>query len=128
MEKLSPLEKYKIIQPIIDHEVTALEIEKKVGIPARTLLFWVKNTSHAVIKDLKEKIARIKGIYRCISKDLVDIVRAFCITKTSLVNFRYPSQVSIIAKSQSFQIPSYDAIYNIVKDINPRLVTLAIEG
>ncbi len=128
MEKLSPLEKYKIIQPLIDHEVTALEIEKKVGIPARTLLFWVNKYRSCGYKGLARKNRSDKGNYRCISKDLVDIVTGFALQKPPLLISAIHRKISIIAKSQSFQIPSYDAIYNIVKDINPRLVTLAIEG
>src|SRR5271157_5451435 len=128
MKKFTPLEKYKIIQPIIDREVTALEIEKKVDIPARTLLNWVKQFKTDGYKGLERKSRSDNGNLRSISKDVAEIVRAFALQKPPLLISAIYRNVAIIAKRESFQMPSYDTIYNIVKDINPKLVTLAIEG
>ena len=85
MEKLSPLEKYKIILPLIDHEVTALEIEKKAGISARTLLYWLKQYKTNGYKGLERKYRSDKGIYRCMSNDITEIVRAFALQKPPLL-------------------------------------------
>ncbi len=128
MKKLSTLEKYKLILPIIACEITCLEQGKEHGIPARTLRHWVKQFNSKGLIGLERKHRSDKGNYRCVNNDLVDLATGLALQKPPLLISAIHRKIAIIAKRWSIEIPSYDTVYNIVKRINPRLLTLAIDG
>lgn len=128
MKKLSPLEKYELIIPVIDGNITFVELEKVYGIPARTLRYWVKKFNSKGLIGLERKQRSDKGVYRRIDDDLVDLTIGLALQKPPSLISAIHRKIAIVAKRKHIEVPSYDTIYNIVKRINPRLLTLAIEG
>ncbi len=128
MKKISSLERYEIIQPILENDASSNEISKLTGIPPRTLRDWVTKFQNGGLPGLERKTRSDKGIYKSISPEMVDLVIGLALQKPPLLITAICRRVSIIAKRKSLSLPSYDTVYRIVKKINPTLITLAIEG
>lgn len=128
MKKLSSLERYKIIQPILENDVSSTEISKLTGIPSRTLRYWVKKFQEEGLAGLERKSRSDRGIYKSISPEMVELAIGLALQKPPLLITAIYRRISIIAKKKSLPPPSYDTVYGIIKKIDPTLITLAIEG
>lgn len=128
MKKLTPHEKYEIIHPILDAEVAATEIARELNLCLATIRYWVKQFKSKGLKGLQRKPRSDRGLYRSISEDLIEITKGLALQKPPLLITAIYRRISIIAKRKDLKAPSYDTVYNIVKSINPGLLTLAIEG
>lgn len=128
MGKLSALEKYRVILPILDSESSAVEIGKEYGIPVRTIHSWLKQFSLFGLNGLERKTRSDKGLHRSISKEMLELVQGLALQKPPLLIKSIYRKIKILAKRKCIEAPSYDTIYKIVKGIDPGLKTLAIEG
>lgn len=128
MEKLSSLDKYRIILPILEREVSATKVSKTKGIPVRTLHYWVKQFSKEGLSGLERTKRNDRGITRLLAPELTELIQAFALQKPPLTISAIHRKISILAQRSDLKALSYGTVYGQVKKISPALLTLAHDG
>ena len=128
MRSYSAIEKYRIIDPILRAEVTMVEVSAEFGIPTRTLRYWKKQFLDQGLSGLERKIRSDRGQYRRISDELLQLTQAMVLQKPALTITTIHQKIKTLAERQSINPPAYGTIYQIVKRLDPALVTLAHQG
>lgn len=68
MEKRSSLDKYRLIHPILEKEISIVQVSKDRGISVRTLSYWIKRfTESGLIGLQKIKRKDIDHVYCLVS-------------------------------------------------------------
>lgn len=128
MEKLSSLDKYRIILPILEREVSATKVSKTKGIPVRTLHYWVKQFSKEGLSGLERTKRKDRGSTRLLAPELTELIQAFALQKPPLTISAIHRKISILAQRSDLKALSYGTVYGQVKKISPALLTLAHDG
>lgn len=128
MEKLTSLNKYRILIPALESEVTLVEISKDQHIPVRTLSNWKRDFLKLGLAGLDRKARTDKGKHRILSLELLEIAKALALEKPPLTISAIHRRMTVLLKKLGQKAPSYETIYSIVKGINPALLLLAHEG
>lgn len=128
MEKRSSLEKHHLIFPIMEREMTMVEVSKSEGIPVRTLAYWVKRFSEKGVAGLHRAKRKDSGISRIMSKELNELIQGMALQKPKLTISAIHRKIVLLSKRSSLKAPSYETVYGIVKEIDPALLTLALDG
>lgn len=127
-ERRKALDKYNIIKPFLFDGVPLVEITKKSNVSYRTLSRWVHLYRKEQLIGLIDKQRSDKGQTRCVKSELTVFVEGMALQNPQ------PSIAAIYRKTKEIAIkngwdnPSYPTVYNIVKNLNPSMVTLATEG
>jgi putative transposase len=122
------LERFHLIRPFIEDGVPLVELAVHHTIALRTLQRWVKQYRSDGMAGLARKNRRDKGISRRLSTPLVELVEAMALETPRRSIATIHRLICDIAANRSEPSPSYHAVYNIVKAMNPALLTLAHEG
>lgn len=127
-ERQQALERYKTIKPHLEEGVKLTTVSKNTKKAYSTLYRWVKAYKSEGLIGLIDKKRTDNGKCRVVNNDLKFFIEGLALQKPR------PSIASIhrktveIAKKNNLKEPSYQTVYNIVKKINPTLITLAQEG
>jgi putative transposase len=81
MEKLTSLEKYRIIEPILQNRVTISAVAKYHDIPLRTLQHWKTVFQRDGISALERKKRSDKNKHRTFPDSIIALVKAFALQK-----------------------------------------------
>jgi len=128
MEKRSSLDKYRLIRPILEKEISIVQVSKDRGISVRTLSYWIKRFKESGLIGLERIKRKDTGIPRLLSSELKDLIQAFALQKPRLSISAIHRKIIVITEKRSIPKPSYETIYSIVKSINPALLSLSHEG
>jgi len=122
------LEKYEIIHPFLDGEITLPELATHHNIGLRSLRRWVKSYREKGLKGLERKVRQTKGQRISINKELENVVEALVLQKPPLTYAAIHRKVVRIAEQKKFTKPTYNVVRDIALNINAGLLTLAHEG
>lgn len=127
-ERQQAYERYKIIKPYFDDGVklSTIATENKVSYP--TLLRWVKRYRTDGLVGLIDKKRTDNGKRRSISDEFQMFIEGLALQKPKLSIASIHRKAIEIAKNNNWRVPSYKTISNIVKSLNPAVVTLALDG
>ncbi len=128
MKSYSSIEKYRFIEPILNGELTATAVSKKLGIPYPTIRYWKKQFVNYGLQGLERKKRNDRGMHRSITDELFQLTQALALQQPAMTVAAIFRKIKIIAEGQSCKPPIYGTIYNIVKNMDPALLTLAHEG
>lgn len=128
MAKLTSLEKYRIIEPILNKRATIVSVSKLHKIPTRTLRHWQTIFNTNGIDGLNRKKRVDSGKQRKIPKIVESYVEAFLLQKPPLSIKNVYLKVAQICKRESLPTPSYNWVYQYSKTISPALLTLSQKG
>ncbi len=124
----SALEKYKIILPYLEKEVSLPQIAKQHSIGLRTLRKWVKSYRDEGLDGLDRKSRSDKDARHYLTKDLQEMIEALALRKTPTTLAFIHRKIVEIAEEKKVKAPSYYLVRNVVKNIDPALIKLAQEG
>ncbi len=127
MKDLSALEKYRIILPILEHEVPATSVAKDLELSVRTVRSWIKNFKSKGLSGLEHKARKDRGVIK-IEPALFEMAKSLALQKPPLTCKSIYRRLIQIADTKSLKPPSYSTIYKAIKSINPALLTLAHQG
>jgi putative transposase len=128
MEKLTSLEKYRIIEPVLQSRASISTVAKYHNIPVRTIQHWKTVFQREGINALERKKRSDENKNRVFPDSLVELVKALALQKppTSVSNIH--RRIQSVCKKDSLPSPSYHWVYQQVKSIPPNLLTLAQKG
>jgi len=127
-ERSRALERYRILQPCIEHDMPLTHVARHHGMPLRTVQRWLaqyrrdgfvglarrqrsdRRQSHGLLPELKQMI---EGLALRTPPPSVALVHR---------------QVRDAALRNGWSVPNYYRVYRVIKQLDPALVTLAHDG
>lgn len=128
MEKLTSLEKYRIIEPILQNRAAISAVAKYHNIPIRTLQYWKTVFLRDGISALERKKRSVENKHRTFPESIVGLVKAFALQKPPMSVSNIHKRIQTICRKDSIAFPSYHWVYQQTKAISPDLLTLAQKG
>ena len=128
MAKRTPLDKHRLILPILERQVPLSGVSRSEGIPARTLRHWVKQFSERGLSGLGRAKRKDSGSPRILSQELTELIQGLALQKPPLAISAIHRKATVLCSRSASKAPCYGTVYSIVKKINPALLTLAHEG
>ena len=127
-QRTEALERFQIIQPFLEQGVTLSSIAREKGYPLRTLQDWVKPYRETGLTGLLRLPRLDRGKRRGMPTDMQQLIEGLALQKPKRTVATIYRRVGEIAQEQGWPSPSYSRVYDIVRKLDPALVTLAHEG
>ena len=115
------------IRPHVLHGVSLTELARNTGIPLRSLQRWSARYRAAGISGLARGRCSDAGKRR-LASDLVAVIEGLALGKPRLSAAAIHRRISAMAAAQAWPLPSYAAVYEITRALDPALITLAHDG
>ncbi len=125
---LSALDRFRIIQPHLENNVSLSKLAKDHHKGKRTLQYWVKAYRQEGLVGLQRKSRSDKGVAISISLIARQVIEALALQKPPLPISAIHRKVTKIAKAQQWQVPTYRVVRFVIQQLNPGLKLLALEG
>src|ERR1700674_3087802 len=122
------LERFRIIQPCLEQDRSLSLIAKNAGIPYRTIHRWMTQYRRFGLVALARKGREDRGKRRALSPRLLEIVEALALETPPLPIAAIYRRICQIAQHTGCAVPSYDVVYEVVRQVPAGLLTLAHEG
>lgn len=121
--------RFTIIRPALEDGITAAQVARTQNIPASTVRRWMKQYRDKGLAGLADVKARSdKGKTRRLPADAITLVEGLALQSPRRSMAAIHRQVVAIATEQGWKPPSYDRVRQIIKNLEPALVTLAHQG
>src|SRR6266567_3605999 len=127
-QRAQALERFAIIRPAVDKEVTQAQVARTHQIPASTVQLWIKRYREKGLAGLANAARSDKGKSRRLPTDAVGFIEGLALHTPPRSMASIHRQVVEVAKKQGWKPPSYDRVRQIIKSIDPALVTYAHQG
>jgi putative transposase len=121
-------ERFEIIRPALEEGVTQAQVARAHNIPASTVQSWIKRYRDKGLAGLANEGRSDKGKSRRLPKDAVGLIEGLALQTPPRSMASIHRQVVEIAEKQGWKPPSYDRVRQIIKSIDPALVTYAHQG
>ncbi len=125
---LSALERFQIIQPFLEDEISLPKIANHYGYHLSTLKRWIKKYREQGLSGLDRKMRADKGKRQQITEELEQLAEALILNKPPISLAAIHRKISKVAKTKGQIVPSYRVIWDIAQKIDPALVVLAHQG
>jgi putative transposase len=121
--------RFTIIRLALEDGVTAAQVARTHTIPAPTVRRWMKHYRERGLAGLADAKTRSdKGKSRRLPADAIPLVEGLALQTPRRSMAAIHRQVVAIATEQGWKPPSYDRVRQIIKNLDPALVTLAHQG
>lgn len=127
-ERSEALESYRIIKPFIEDNIPLVKVAEESSKSYRTLLRWVDKYRKYGLSGLATKRLADSGRHRKVKDELKLFIEGLVLTKPKPSIAAIYRNVVSLSKQKGWHTPGYKTVYNIVKNIDPALITLAQEG
>lgn len=126
-ERAAALQRYKLLRPHIEGGVPLPVLVRSNGVPLRTAERWVAQYRAHGLAGLARKPRRDAGKRR-LPDQLVRLIEGLALRRPPIPIAAVHRQAITVAKQQNWPTPSYSAVYEVVRDLDPGMMTLAHEG
>ena len=121
-------ERFTIIRPALDKEVTQAEVARTHQLSLRTVQRWIKRYREQGLAGLADSARSDKGAPRSLPQTAIRLIEGLALQTPPRSAASIHRQVTAIATEQGWKVPSYARVRQIIKNLDPALVTLAHEG
>jgi putative transposase len=122
------LERFKTIRPFLEEGIPLLTLAQQHDMSTRTLQRWVRQYQQGGLVALCRKPRADTGTHRAFSPELVEVIEALALQIPRLSVATISRQVAALATQRGLVAPSYDRVYDIVRQMDPAILTLAHQG
>ena len=126
-ERNRAFERFEILRPSLEQGVPLARVARDRGLALRTARRWAAQYRREGLAGLARKGRSDRG-KRHLSDKLRQAVEGLALKKPPLSAASIHRQAITLAESLGEEAPGYDAVYSLVRDLDPGLVTLAHEG
>jgi putative transposase len=121
-------ERFEIIRLALEEGVTQAQVARTHKIPSNTVQSWIKRYRNKGFAGLANEGRSDKGKSRRLPTDAVGLIEGLALQTPPRSMASIHHQVVEIAEKQGRKPPSYDRVRQIIKSIDPALVTYAHQG
>lgn len=124
---MDEMQRWKILRLHIEDGITLTDLARTTGVSTRTLSRWAARYRADGIRGLRTTTRSDAGAHR-ISAELVAYIEHLALTRPRPSMAALHRLVSSRAQQLSLKPPSYATVRSIIQDLDPAMVTLALEG
>jgi len=114
-------ERFEIIRPPLEEDVTQAQVARTHQIPASTIQLWIKCYREKGLAGLANAAHSDKGKSRRLPTDAVGFIEGLALQTPPRSMASIHRQVVEIAEKQGWKPPGYDRVRQIIKRIDPAL-------
>jgi len=122
------LDRFRVIRPFLEDNIPLTRIAAESGVSARTLRRWVKRYRNHGLRSLERRPREDGGQRRRIDPELEKLVEAMALQKPCPAITTIHRKIMEIAEESQAALPTYGVVYDIIRKVDPALLTLAHEG
>lgn len=126
--RTAALERFHLIRPFLDEGVPLPTLARQHGLSLRTARRWVQRYRVGGLGALAPRPRADKGARRALPPSLAQLVEALALHKPAPSIATIHRKVAAVTRAQGLHVPSYDVVHDIVRQLDPALVTLAHAG
>src|SRR4051794_31297019 len=126
-ERTRALERFELLRPHLEEGVPLARVARERGLALRTATRWAGQYRREGLAGLARKGRSDRGKRR-LSDTLRQAIEGLALRKPALTAASIHRQAVALAERLGESPPGYDAVYRLVRDLDPALVTLAHEG
>jgi putative transposase len=121
--------RFAIIRPALEDGITQARVARTHNIPTSTVQRWVKHFREMGLAGLADPSIRSdKGKSRRLSAEAITLIKGLALQIPPRSIAAIHRQVSTISQERGWKVPSYDRVRQIIKSLDPALVTLERAG
>lgn len=122
------MERFSLFKPALEDGVSQTQIAQTHGLSLRTIQRWMQAYRTRGLVGLAKAERSDQGKRRGMPTTLVQLIEGLALQTPKRSAAAIQRQVSTIAVEQGWTSPSYSRVYDIIRHLDPALVTLAHEG
>jgi len=120
-------ERFAVLRPCVEGEAALSQAARQAGVPLRTAQRWLHHYRQHGLAGLARLPRRDRGRRR-LPDPLVRLIEGLALQRPPPSVASVHRQAAGVAREQGWPVPSYGRVYDIVRQLDPGLVTLAHEG
>jgi putative transposase len=127
-QRRQALERFTVIRPALEKEITQAEAARTHQVSLRTVQRWIKLYREQGLAGLADATRADKGASRKLPQTAIHLVEGLALQTPPRSAASIHRQVTTIATEQGWKAPSYARVRQIIKGLDPALVTMAHQG
>jgi len=121
------LERFQVLRPFLEEGVPLAAVARAHALSPRTARYWVRQYRQHGLAGLVRRPRSDRGRHR-LPDALVGLIEGLALRRPAPSVAGIHRQAATVARAQGWLAPSYDCVYEIVRGLDPALVTLAHDG
>ncbi len=127
-QRTQALERLEIIRPALEKEISQAQVARTHELAPSTVQLWIKQYREKGLAGLARARRSDKGSSRRLPEQAIRLVEGLALQTPPRSAASIHRQVTTIANEQGWKPPSYERVRQIIKDLDPALVTMAHQG
>ena len=127
-QRTQALERFALLRPALEGQMSQTQLAREQQIPLSTTQRWIKHYREKGLAGLANARRSDKGRSRRLPAEAITLIEGLALQKPPRSMAAIHRQVSTIAMEQGWTPPSYDRVRQIIKSLDPALVTMAHQG
>jgi putative transposase len=121
-------QRYDIIRPALEKEISQAQVARTHDLSPSTVQLWIKQYREKGLAGLAHARRSDKGSSRRLPEQAIHLVEGLALQTPPRSAASIHRQVTAIANEQGWKPPSYERVRQIIKNLDPALVTMAHQG
>jgi putative transposase len=127
-ERSRALERYRMLQPYVEHDMPLTHVARHHGIPLRTVQRWLAQYRRNGFAGLARRQRSDRRQPHGLHPELTQIIEGLALRKPPPTAALVHRQVCDVALRNGWPVPNYHRVYRVMQRLDPALVTLAHDG
>ena len=127
-ERSRALERYRMLQPYVEHDMPLTHVARHHGIPLRTVQRWLAQYRRNGFAGLARRQRSDRRQPHGLHPELTQIIEGLALRKPPPTAALVHRQVCDVARRNGWPVPNYHRVYRVMQRLDPALVTLAHDG
>jgi putative transposase len=127
-QRTQALERFALLRPALEGQISQTQLAREQHLSLSTIQRWIKQYREKGLAGLANARRSDKGKSRRLPADAITLIEGLALQTPPRSMAAIHRQVSAIAKEQGWTPPSYDRVRQIIKHLDPALVTMAHQG
>jgi transposase-like protein len=127
-QRAQALQRYDIIRPALEKQTSQAQVARTHKLSPSTVQLWIKQYREKDLAGLTHARRSDKGSSRRLPEQAIRLVEGLALQTPPRSAASIHRQVSAIANEQGWKPPSYERVRQIIKTLDPALVTMAHQG
>lgn len=121
------MRRFAVLRPHIEDGVALTAAARAADVSIRTAQRWLSRYQAFGLEGLERRM-RSDAKTRKLPHELVRLIEGLALRKPRLSSAAIHRRVTAAAKAQDWRVPTYRTVYDIIRALDPAMVTLAQDG
>ncbi len=122
------MERFAVVRLVVEEGLPQAQVAREQHIPLRSLQRWIALYRKRGLIGLARPTRTDRGTHRHLTTNQIHLIEGLALQKPKPSIATVHRKVIALAQEQEWKPPSYDEVYQIIKRLDPGLLTLAHEG